>query len=35
MASVRALHEEEGWDINAGALADPKAGPKAKPMSAN
>jgi Domain of unknown function (DUF4868) len=24
MASVRALHEEEGWDINAGALADPK-----------
>jgi hypothetical protein len=24
MASVRALHEEEGWDIKAGALADPK-----------
>jgi Domain of unknown function (DUF4868) len=24
MASVRALHEEEGWSINAGALADPK-----------
>ena len=24
MASVRVLHEEEGWDINAGALADPK-----------
>jgi hypothetical protein len=23
MAAVRALHEEEGWDINAGALADP------------
>ena len=24
MASVRALHEEEGWVINASALADPK-----------
>jgi Domain of unknown function (DUF4868) len=24
MAAVRALHEEEGWNISAGALADPK-----------
>jgi hypothetical protein len=24
MASIRALHEEEGWAINAGALTDPK-----------